>query len=65
MGYRGGALGVQGVGHYSFLHSFSDRHKVLTHHPDKQSEEEQQKDGDNLFKCIKIGESRASVTDIT
>ena len=32
-----------------------DRQKVLTHHPDKQTEE-QQKDGDDYFKCIKIGQ---------
>lgn len=31
------------------------RQKVLTHHPDKQSEENQLKEGDDLFKCIKIG----------
>ena len=28
---------------------------MLTHHPDKQSAEAQQSEGDDLFKCIKIG----------
>ena len=31
------------------------RQKVLTHHPDKQTAEAQQAEGDDLFKCIKIG----------
>ena len=31
------------------------RQKVLTHHPDKQTAEAQQSEGDDLFKCIKIG----------
>lgn len=38
-----------------------DRQKVLTHHPDKQSDEEQLREGDDLFKCIKIGENRRGV----
>lgn len=30
------------------------RQKVLTHHPDKQSQEQRKEDGDDYFKCIKI-----------
>ncbi len=32
-----------------------DRKRVLTHHPDKQTTDEQKEGGDNFFKCIKIG----------
>jgi DnaJ-class molecular chaperone len=34
---------------------------VLTHHPDKQTTEAQQSEGDDLFKCIKIGTSMTTL----
>ena len=38
-----------------------DRQKVLAHHPDKQTAEAQQSEGDDLFKCIKIGTAKFNV----
>lgn len=37
------------------------RQKVLTHHPDKQTAEAQQSEGDDLFKCIKIGTAQTII----
>ena len=34
----------------------SDRQKVLVHHPDKQQQSSGDAEGDDHFKCIKIGE---------
>ncbi len=33
----------------------ADRQRVLTHHPDKHTTDEQKEGGDDFFKCIKIG----------
>ena len=40
------------------------RQKVLTHHPDKQTAEAQESEGDDLFKCIKIGTASDSITKL-
>ena len=43
--------------HAPLLLPLSDRQKVLAHHPDKQQAEGEE-EGDDHFKCIKIGEDR-------
>lgn len=35
---------------------------MLTHHPDKQTAEAQESEGDDLFKCIKIGTANDDAT---
>lgn len=39
------------------LYLSADRQKVLVHHPDKQQQTVGDGEGDDHFKCIKIGRS--------
>ena len=43
----------------------SDRQKVLVHHPDKQQQSSGEGEGDDHFKCIKIGEREREAVVLT